>query len=245
MCIQSALNNSKKRCMIHEKQTIEKTACERARVFSASRNRVGSSNNQMIIIIKLILLQFSTMKTVANLCTHKRISQCFWATFRVHCRLTVASNMHSLQLLIWNDLPKGAIEEKKSNVLLFSFNRNELNVCEIFTTSSICYTLLIHKYWCDSELFVTSFFSQFFNYIPTKNNQMIHLNHSSSFFVTHALCISELTECFKLNWLAIKKMSNFCVWSAWKWWFVIWKMFNNKTRRFFPVFFSMHDEKMK
>lgn len=148
----------------------KKTTCERTRVFSLSR----SSNNQMIIIIKLILLQFSTMKTFANLCTHKRISQRFWATFWVRCRLTVASNVHSLQLLIWNDLPKGEIEERKRNVVLFT----SLEMNWMFVRFSQRHLFAIH-YWFSNINMMANFplhpfllpVQSIFDHIP-KNHQI-------------------------------------------------------------------------
>lgn len=157
-----------KRCMIHEKQTIQKKNNMRENAgiqFEQEQQQPNDHNHKT---------DFITVFNDENICEFVYTQKDFPALFWVRCRLTVASNVHSLQLLIWNDLPKGEIEERKRNVVLFT----SLEMNWMFVRFSQRHLFAIH-YWFSNINMMANFplhpfllpVQSIFDHIP-KNHQI-------------------------------------------------------------------------
>lgn len=102
-----------KRCMIHEKQTIEKQHAKEYSVWAGVEQQQPNDHNHKT--------DFITVFNDENICEFVYTQKDFQmllsnisSSFSVDCCVKHAL---SSQLLIWNDLPKGKIKERKSNVV--------------------------------------------------------------------------------------------------------------------------------
>lgn len=132
-----------KRCMIHEKQTIQKKNNMRENAgiqFEQEQQQPNDHNHKT---------DFITVFNDENICEFVYTQKDFPAllsnilgSLSVDCCVKRAL----FTAIDMERFAKGRNRRKKTQCCAFYFTRNELNVCAIFTTSSICNTLLILKY---------------------------------------------------------------------------------------------------